>query len=69
MLLEVRSVMPIGIFCSLGENDTLFAIVDAVDFTLGCDCGQLVDGSPATTTHINDGVVARYRDVLQTTVC
>ena len=51
--------------CSIGESDAFFGVVDAVHFTLRCDCGQLVDGSPATTTHIKEGVVVRYRDVLQ----
>ena len=46
--------------CSLGESDAFFGIVNAGHFTLRCDRGQLVDGSPATTTHIKDGVVVRY---------
>ena len=55
--------------CSLGESDAFLGIVDAVHFTSGCDCGQLVDGSPAATTHIKNGVVVRYRGVLKAPVC
>jgi len=55
--------------CSLAENDAFFGIVDAVYFTFRCDCGQLLNGSPATTTHIKDRVVVRHRDVLQGPVC
>jgi len=65
---DAAGLNPVCIW-SLGESDAFFGIVDTVHLTLRCDCGQLVDGSPATTTHIKNRGVVRYRDVLEAPVC